>query len=189
MAIKEGGEVIEALSDRIMWRVALDNVVDLITDDVVVKANELITPVIAKKIEEMGYERIRVRSVLTCEARTGVCSKCYGADLTTGHLVELGEAVGIIAAQSIGEPGTQLTLRTFHVGGTASRVVGESELKAKHDGIIRFGSLKFVQNETGDMIVTNRNGEVSVYDDKNVERELHHISYGTILKVKDGTHV
>ena len=189
MAIKEGGEVIEALSDRIMWRVALDNVVDLITDDVVIKANELITPVIAKKIEEMGYERIRVRSVLTCEARTGVCSKCYGADLTTGKLVELGEAVGIIAAQSIGEPGTQLTLRTFHVGGTASRVVGESELKAKHDGIVRFGSLKFVQNDIGDMIVTNRNGEVSIYDDKNVERELHHISYGTILKVKDGAHV
>jgi DNA-directed RNA polymerase subunit beta' len=189
MAIKEGGEVIEALSDRIVWRVALDNVVDLITDEPIIKANELITPDIAKRIEEAGYERIRVRSVLTCEADTGACAKCYGADLTTGKIVELGEAVGIIAAQSIGEPGTQLTLRTFHVGGTASRVVEQSELKAKHDGIIMTSNLKFVKNDAGDMIVTNRNGEISVYDDKKVERELHHIAYGTILKVKDGQHV
>ncbi|MEI7543044.1 MAG: DNA-directed RNA polymerase subunit beta' [bacterium] len=186
MAIKEGDEIIEPLSDRIMWRVALDNVVDLVTDDVVVKSNELITPVIAKKIEDMGHERIRVRSVLTCEAKSGVCSKCYGADLTTGKLVELGEAVGIIAAQSIGEPGTQLTLRTFHVGGTASRVVGESELEAKHDGIARFINIKFVKNENEDMIVTSRNGEVSIFDEKNVERESRPILYGTILKVKDG---
>ncbi len=189
MAIKEGGEVIEALSDRIMWRVALDNIVDLINDDVIVKANELITPEIAKRIEETGYERIRVRSVLTCEAVTGCCAKCYGADLTTGKIVELGEAVGIIAAQSIGEPGTQLTLRTFHVGGTASRVVEQSELKAKHDGIIMISNLKYVKNDAGDMIVTNRNGEISIYDDKKVERELHHIAYGTILKVKDGQSV
>ncbi len=188
-AIREGGEVIEPLSERIAWRVALDNVVDLITDEVIVKANDMITPHIAKKIEEAGYERIRVRSVLTCEARTGCCSKCYGSDLTTGNFVELGEAVGIIAAQSIGEPGTQLTLRTFHIGGTASRVVEQSEIKANHDGIIRFNNLKYVQNEEGDIIVTNRNGEVSVYDENNVERELHHIPYGTILKVKDGAKV
>ena len=188
-ALKEGGEVIEPLSDRVMWRVALDNVVDLITDEVIVKSNSLITPQIAKKIEEAGYERIRVRSALTCEAKTGVCAKCYGADLTTGKQVDLGEAVGIIAAQSIGEPGTQLTLRTFHVGGTASRVVEQSEIKAKHDGIIRFANLKFVESREKDVIVTNRNGEVSVYDENNVERELHHILYGTILKVKDGTKV
>ena len=186
MAIKEGGEMIEPLSDRIVWRTAVDNVVDLITDEVIIKANDLITPEIAKKIEEAGYERIRVRSVLTCEAKTGCCSKCYGADLTTGRLVELGEAVGIIAAQSIGEPGTQLTLRTFHVGGTASRVVEQSELKAKHDGFVSFANMKFVSNAAGDMIVTNRNGEISVFDEKHVERELHHIAYGTILKVKDG---
>ncbi len=189
MAIKEGNEVIEPLRDRIMWRVALDNVVDLVTDEVVVKANELITPEIAKKIEEAGYERIRVRSVLTCEAKNGICSKCYGADLTTGALVELGEAVGIIAAQSIGEPGTQLTLRTFHVGGTASRVVEQSELKAKHDGVINFSNLKFVESKEGNMIVTNRNGEISILDENKVERELHHLAYGTILKVKDGQNV
>src|SRR5208283_2937178 len=105
------------------------------------------------------------------------------------NFVELGEAVGIIAAQSIGEPGTQLTLRTFHIGGTASRVVEQSEIKANHDGIIRFNNLKYVQNEEGDIIVTNRNGEVSVYDENNVERELHHIPYGTILKVKDGAKI
>ncbi|HDQ26760.1 MAG TPA: DNA-directed RNA polymerase subunit beta' [bacterium] len=184
-AIKEGGEVIEPLSDRIEWRAAIDNVVDLITDEVIVKQNDLVTPEIAKRIEETGYERIRVRSVLTCEAKNGVCSKCYGADLTTGAFVELGEAVGIIAAQSIGEPGTQLTLRTFHVGGTASRVVEQSEIKAKHDGRIMFTNLKYVRTTEGDMIVTNRNGEVSILDDKHVERELHHIPYGTVLKVKD----
>lgn len=188
-AITEGGEVIEPLKDRIEWRVALDNIVDHITDEVIVKANELITPEIAKKIEETGFEKIRVRSVLTCEAHSGVCSKCYGADLTTGKLVDLGEAVGIIAAQSIGEPGTQLTLRTFHVGGTASRVVEQSELKAKHDGKVGFNNLKFVLNAEGDMIATNRNGEISVFDDNNVERELHHIAYGTIIKVKDGQKV
>lgn len=188
-AITEGGEVIEPLKDRITWRVALDNVVDLITDEVVVRANELITPEIAKKIEETGYERIRVRSVLTCEAKNGACSKCYGADLTTGALVELGEAVGIIAAQSIGEPGTQLTLRTFHVGGTASRIVEQSELKAKHDGKLGFSNVKFVMSKDGDIIVTNRNGEISIYDDKNVEKEMHHVGYGTILKAKDGQQI
>jgi len=188
-AITEGGEVIEPLKDRIEWRVALDNIVDHITDEVIIKANELITPEVAKKIEETGFEKIRVRSVLTCEAHTGVCSKCYGADLTTGKLVDLGEAVGIIAAQSIGEPGTQLTLRTFHVGGTASRVVEQSELKVKHDGKVGFNNLKFVLNAEGDMIATNRNGEISVFDDNNVERELHHIAYGTIIKVKDGARV
>ncbi len=188
-AIKEGGEVIESLSDRISWCVALDNVVDLITDEVIVKANSLITPAIAKQIEEAGYEKIRVRSVLTCETKNGVCAKCYGADLTTGRLVELGEAVGIIAAQSIGEPGTQLTLRTFHVGGTASRIVEQKEIRAKHDGKVTFSNLKYIVNQEKDMIVTNRNAEISIYDEKNVERELLHIPYGTTLKVKDGDEI
>jgi len=167
--------------------VALDNVVDPVTDELIVHANELINLEIAEKIRENGIEKIRVRSVLTCEAKNGVCSKCYGADLTTGCLVELGEAVGIIAAQSIGEPGTQLTLRTFHVGGTASRVVEQSELKAKHDGMLNFTNLKFVLNEEKDMIVTNRNGEISILDSEKAERELHHIPYGTVLKIKDKT--
>lgn len=188
-ALKEGGEIIEPLSERIAWRIALDNVVDLITDEVIVKANELITPIIAKKIEEAGYEKIRVRSVLTCEAKNGVCSKCYGADLTSGDLVELGEAVGIIAAQSIGEPGTQLTLRTFHVGGTASRVIEQSEIKANHDGIVRFVNLKYIKDRDNNMIVVNRNVELSIYDENNVERELHNIPYGTVLKVKEGDKV
>ncbi|MFW6210708.1 MAG: DNA-directed RNA polymerase subunit beta' [bacterium] len=185
-AIKEGQEMIEPLSDRIVWRYALDNVVDLITDEVIVRNNQLITPQIARRIEEAGYERIRVRSVLTCETKNGACQKCYGADLTSGDVVSLGEAVGIIAAQSIGEPGTQLTLRTFHVGGTASRVVEESEIKAKHDGKIEFTNLNFVKDKKGDMIITNRNGEISVLDENNFERELHHMSYGTKLKVKHG---
>lgn len=188
-ALKEGGEIIEPLSERIAWRVALDNVVDLITDEVIVKANELITPSKAKKIEEAGYEKIRVRSVLTCEAKNGVCSKCYGADLTSGELVELGEAVGIIAAQSIGEPGTQLTLRTFHVGGTASRIIEQSEIRANHDGIVRFVNLKYIKDKDGNMIVANRNVELLIYDENNVERELHNIPYGTILKINEGDKV
>lgn len=189
MAIREGNEVIEPLRDRIMWRVAVDNVVDILTDEVIVKSNDLITPEIAKKIEEVGYDRLRVRSVLTCEAKNGICAKCYGADLTTGMIVELGEATGIIAAQSIGEPGTQLTLRTFHVGGTGSRVVEESELKVKHDGVIHFSNLKFVETKDGDRIVTNRVGEIGILDDKKIERELHHLAHGTVLKVKDGQKV
>jgi DNA-directed RNA polymerase subunit beta' len=183
-AIREGSEVIEPLEDRILGRVALDNVVDLFTDEILVRANQEITEEIAKRIDEAGIEKIRIRSVLTCESRRGVCAKCYGRNLSTGDLVDIGEPVGIIAAQSIGEPGTQLTLRTFHVGGTASRVVEQSRLEAKNAGKVRFNNLRTVKNRNGEEVVLNRNGELSLFDDKGMEKELYTLAYGTILKVR-----
>ena len=175
--------------DRIVGRVALDNVVDLFTDEVVVHSNELITDEIAAKNDKAGIEKIRIRSVLTCESRRGVCADCYGHSLSSGVMVEIGEPVGIIAAQSIGEPGTQLTLRTFHVGGTASRVVEQSRIEAKAKGSIVMNNTKTLKNRAGEFVVLNRNGEISIVDEKGIEKELYTLSYGTVLKVKDGDKV
>ncbi|HXB98084.1 MAG TPA: DNA-directed RNA polymerase subunit beta', partial [bacterium] len=161
-------------------------VVDLNTDEVLLRAAEMITEEVAEKIDQAGIEKIRIRSVLTCESRRGVCAKCYGSSMASHKMVELGEPVGIIAAQSIGEPGTQLTLRTFHVGGTASRVVEQSRIEVKAKGILKISNVKAVKNRNGELVVLNRNGEVSVVDEKGLEKEQHHIQYGTVLKVKDG---
>ncbi len=188
-AIREGSEVIEPLKDRILGRVALDNVVDLLTDEVLVRAGQEINEEIAEKIENAVVEKIRIRSVLTCESQRGVCANCYGRNLATGRAVDVGEAVGIIAAQSIGEPGTQLTLRTFHIGGTASRVLEVSKIEVKNDGVARFQNIRTIPNSAGDLIVLNRNAELGVYDSRGAERELYPIPYGTILKVKDGIQV
>jgi len=188
-AIKEGPEIIEPLLDRIIGRVALDNVVDLFTDEVLVRSNEMISEEMAARIDKAGIEKIRIRSVLTCESRRGVCGNCYGHSLASGAMVDIGEPVGIIAAQSIGEPGTQLTLRTFHVGGTASRVVEQSRIETKTKGTIRINNIKTVKNAAGELVVLNRNGEISVQDDKGIEKELYTLSYGTVLKVKDGDKV
>jgi DNA-directed RNA polymerase subunit beta' len=188
-AIREGSEVIEPLKERILGRVALDNVVDLLSDEVLVRAGQEITEEISEKIENAVVEKIRIRSVLTCESKRGVCAKCYGRNLATGRMVEVGEAVGIIAAQSIGEPGTQLTLRTFHIGGTASRVLEISKIEVKNDGIVRFHNARLIQNAEGNGIVLNRNAELGVYDDRGTERELYPLPYGTVLKVKDGEKV
>jgi len=188
-AIREGSEVIEPLKERILGRVALDNVVDLLSDEVLVRAGQEITEEIAEKIENAVVERIRIRSVLTCESRRGVCAKCYGRNLATGRKVEVGEAVGIIAAQSIGEPGTQLTLRTFHIGGTASRVLEISKIEAKNDGIVRLHNARTISNSDGNYIVLNRNAELGVYDERGSERELYPVPYGTVLKVNEGTRV
>ncbi len=141
-AIIEGDEVVVSLKDRIVGRVALDNIVDIITDEVIVEAGDEITEEKADMIERLGIEKIRIRSVLTCESGRGVCTKCYGRNLASGRIVEVGEAVGVIAAQSIGEPGTQLTMRTFHIGGTASRIVEQSFIKAKNKGLIKVSYLK-----------------------------------------------
>jgi DNA-directed RNA polymerase subunit beta' len=187
--IKEGTEIIEPLKDRIVGRVALDNVVDLFTDEILVRANEIITEESALAIEKAGIEKIRIRSVLTCESRRGVCALCYGHSLSDGKLVDIGEPVGIIAAQSIGEPGTQLTLRTFHVGGTASRVVEQSRLESKEEGQVRFSNVKMVKNKKGELVVLNRNGEMSIFDSKGIERELYTLSYGTVLNIKEGQKV
>ncbi|MCD4812163.1 DNA-directed RNA polymerase subunit beta' [bacterium] len=185
-AIREGSEVIEPLKERILGRVALDNVVDLLSDEVLVRSGQEITEEIAEKIENAVVERIRIRSVLTCESRRGVCEKCYGRNLSTGKTVEVGEAVGIIAAQSIGEPGTQLTLRTFHIGGTASRVLEISKIEAKNDGVVRLHNARTIKDFEKNNLVLNRNAELGVYDERGSERELYPLPYGTVLKVSEG---
>jgi DNA-directed RNA polymerase subunit beta' len=185
-AIKEGNEVIEPLKDRIVGRVLVDNVVDLYTDKVLARTGEIITEEMSQEMDKAGIEKIHIRSVLSCESKRGVCAMCYGTSMASAKLVEIGEPVGIIAAQSIGEPGTQLTLRTFHVGGTASRVVEQSRIEAKVKGVVRLSNVKSVKNRQGEFVVLNRQGTLSVSDDKGVEKELHTLSFGTILKVKDG---
>ncbi len=185
-AIVEGDEIVVPLRERVIGRVALDNIVDIVTDNMIVEANQEITEDMARQIEEAGIDKIKIRSVLTCESKRGVCAKCYGRNLATGRLVELGEAVGIIAAQSIGEPGTQLTMRTFHIGGTASRVVAESSIKAKNSGLIKYHSLKTVEVKNGSFVILNRNGQVSIHDESGRELERHAVPHGGYLKIKDG---
>ena len=184
--IVENGELIEPLRDRIAGRVALDDIVDPFNGDVIVPANELIVEDHAAQIEDSGIEKVRIRSVLTCEARRGVCAKCYGRDLGTGELVELGLAVGVVAAQSIGEPGTQLTMRTFHIGGTASRVSAQSTLEAKHTGQVRFDGIRLVEAKDGTLVVMNRTGSLVVQDEKGRDRERYPVVYGAHLRVSDG---
>ena len=186
-AIIEGDEVVVKLSERIIGRVALDNIVDVITDTVLVEAGNEITEEKAKLIEEAGIEKIRIRSVLTCEAKHGCCIKCYGRNLATGRMVELGEAVGVIAAQSIGEPGTQLTMRTFHIGGTASRIVEQSYLESKYKGVAKYHNLKVVETKKeGELVVLNRNGQISINDSQGRELERHTVPHGAVLRVEDG---
>jgi len=187
-AIIEGDEVVVSLKDRIVGRVALDNIVDIITDEVIVEAVSVITEEKADMIEKLGIEKIRIRSALTCESGKGVCTKCYGRNLATGRLVELGEAVGVIAAQSIGEPGTQLTMRTFHIGGTASRIVEQSFIKSKNKGIIKYHSLR-VTEKNKEFIVLNRNGSISINDKQGRELERYTLVQGAFLIVADGEEV
>ncbi len=187
--VYEGEDVVVPLKDRIIGRVALDSVANIVTDEVIADANSLITEAVAARIEEVGVEKIRIRSVLTCESKKGVCAKCYGRDLATGRVAELGTAVGIIAAQSIGEPGTQLTMRTFHIGGTASRVVEQSYFKAKNSGIIKYHGLKTVTTKTGEIIVLNRNGQATVHDETGRELERYTIPSGAFFSVKEGDKV
>jgi len=188
-ALQEGMQIIEPLKDRIAGRVALDNVVDLVTDEIIVRTGELISQTGAQKIAD-NQEAIRVRSVLTCEAPFGACAKCYGRDLGTGQLVKTGAAVGIIAAQSIGEPGTQLTLRTFHIGGTASRSVEMSRVVAKNKGTVRFFNMdNHDENREGHLIIFNRNAEIVMYDDDHKAKEHYPIPFGAIVHLRDGDKV
>ena len=184
--IREGDEDIVPLKDRVIGRVVLDNIVDVVSDDVLVKATDEITEEIAERIEQAGVEKIRIRSVLTCESDKGVCAKCYGRNLATGWMAELGEAVGIIAAQSIGEPGTQLTMRTFHIGGTAHRAIEQSQIKTKHKGTVKFHNLKTVKTKPDELLVLNRNGELSIVDAEGRELERHRIPQGAVLPKGDG---
>ncbi len=180
------GEKVEVgLADAIRGRVSRTNIVNLITEEPIVREGELITVEKARKIEEMGLERIQVRSPMTCECTLGLCQLCYGMDLSMGDLVELGMAVGIIAAQSIGEPGTQLTMRTFHIGGVASKDVETSELFAKRGGQVRFTRIRSVINAEGGQVVLGRNGEISIVDDRGREVEKQRVPNGAVLQVKE----
>ncbi|HKF27928.1 MAG TPA: DNA-directed RNA polymerase subunit beta' [Candidatus Binataceae bacterium] len=193
----EGGEIIEALGDRVLGRVALEDVHDPFTSEVLVRANEMIDEDRVKQIEDASIERIKIRSVLTCQSRRGVCVRCYGRDLGRGHLVDLGEAIGIIAAQSIGEPGTQLTMRTFHIGGTASRRAEQTTLEARNEGVVRLHNVNTVPGRDGTLIVMTRHGEVVVAaqvkgEDGHVrerERERYPLVYGAKLRKGEGDHV
>jgi DNA-directed RNA polymerase subunit beta' len=184
------GEKVEVkLSAAITGRTSRQSIVNPITDEIIVRENELITPEIARKIEDMGLERIQVRSPMTCEASLGVCKTCYGMDLSTSAPVEEGMAVGIIAAQSIGEPGTQLTMRTFHIGGVATQAIEESETKAKRDGIVKFTRIRSAKNEEGQDVVLARNGEISLLDPKGRELEKYDVPNGAILLVHENDEV
>jgi len=185
----EGGEVIERLGDRILGRVTLDEVVDPVTDEVLVESNHMIDEDGVTRIENAGLERVKIRSVLTCKSKRGICALCYGRDLARGHLVNLGEAVGVIAAQSIGEPGTQLTMRTFHIGGAASRRAEQTALEARYDGSLKFINLNTVDDEAGLPVVMNRKGEVAVVDAAGRERERYSLVYGAHLTRQEGAPV
>jgi DNA-directed RNA polymerase subunit beta' len=186
--IVEGDEIIVSLKERIVGRVALDNIVDVVSDEIIVKAGEEITEEKADKIERLGLEKIRIRSALTCEAERGICIKCYGRNLATGNLVEMGEAAGIIAAQSIGEPGTQLTMRTFHVGGTASRVAERAFIKSREAGVVTYHNLKVVPKGRH-FIVLNRNGMVSINDERGIELQRNPVPQGASILIADGQEV
>src|SRR5947199_2917494 len=197
-ALVEGGEIIQQLGERILGRIAAEDVRDPVTGELIVGANEQITEEKAATIVEAGLDRVKIRSVLTCESRRGVCVMCYGRDLARGKLVERGEPVGVIAAQSIGEPGTQLTMRTFHIGGTASKVVEQTTLESKHAGTIHYMSYDSkknadipnpaiaVRNKDGDWVVMSRNAKIAVHDESGREREKYPVVYGAKIKVKDG---
>ena len=193
--LQTGDEIIEKIDERIYGRVALDNVVgiiqsgDDIKEELIVKRGEMITAENAKKLLEAGIDKIGIRSVLTCEADHGVCAKCYGLSPATGKLAEVGEAVGVVAAQSIGEPGTQLTLRTFHIGGTASRVVQKSEIYAEKDGTADFYNLKIIKNRNGETLVVSRNTELVFTETSPRRRQVYKIPYGAIIEIKDGQEI
>jgi len=187
-SIVEAGDIIEPLRDRIVGRVSLEKIKDY-EGNVIVDVNQDITEELASAIQAAGIERVKIRSVLTCESKRGVCIACYGRNLASGRMVELGEATGVIAAQSIGEPGTQLTMRTFHIGGTASRVSEQSRLEARTGGTVRFINPQTVKAKSGDLVVMNRAMSIAVVDDKAREKERYSVVYGARLKVQDGQQV
>src|SRR3989475_6832755 len=187
-AIIEGGEEIESLRDRIVGRTSLDDVIDPVEGTVIVETGQEIDEDLAAEIQRSGVQRVRIRSVLTCETRRGCCIKCYGRNLATGRPVDIGEAVGVIAAQSIGEPGTQLTMRTFHIGGTA-RLEESSKHEARQDGTIKYIELQTVKSRKGERIAMNRNGALTIIDERNREDARCEIDDGAHILVEDGARV
>ena len=186
-AVVQGGDIVEALRDRILGRVTASDVIDPNTGSTLIEAGTLLDEKLVDLIDESGVDEVKVRTPITCQTRYGLCAKCYGRDLARGKLVNAGEAVGVIAAQSIGEPGTQLTMRTFHIGGAASRAAAASQVEAKSNGTARFGSqMRYIANNKGELIVIGRSCEIMILDAAGRERELHKIPYGATLKVTDG---
>ncbi|MGE5437360.1 MAG: DNA-directed RNA polymerase subunit beta', partial [Syntrophothermus sp.] len=183
-ALKDVEQEREALGERITGRVAQEDVVDR-EGNVIIEAGQMITEDLAEKIEDANIESVYIRTVLTCESKRGVCAKCYGRNLTNGKIVEIGEAVGIVAAQSIGEPGTQLTLRTFHLGGTSSRIASQSEVVSAVEGIVRYEKVVFVTNSFGVNIVTGRRGTLGIYDENNRQIKKYDVPYGAVLNIPD----
>jgi DNA-directed RNA polymerase subunit beta' len=188
-SLVEGGEIIEPMVERILGRVALEDIKDPFADEIIVKASHEINEDAIKKIADAGLDRVKIRSVLTCESKHGVCALCYGRDLARGRIVDIGEAVGVIAAQSIGEPGTQLTMRTFHIGGTASKRVEETALEAKMDGKVKFIDLRSVRNREGMHVVMSRKGEIALLDEEGRERKRYPVVYGAKVGVEEGKQV
>jgi len=180
-ALVEGGEIIETVGERILGRVALEDIEDPFTGEILVKANQEIDETLAENIDKAGLEKVLIRSALTCKSKHGICALCYGRDLAHGHLVNIGEAVGIIAAQSIGEPGTQLTMRTFHIGGTA-KFEEHTTLEARHDGVLKFVDINVAVNKDNETVVMSRNGEVHVLDEEGRNRGKYPVPYGAHLK-------
>ena len=189
VALVEGGEIIQNLGDRILGRTALQDIKDPFSGDVLCRVGEEIDSDKVRIIENAGVDKVLIRSVLTCDACTGVCAQCYGRSLATGKLIEMGEAVGVIAAQSIGEPGTQLTMRTFHIGGTAMRAGEQSTVEAKRSGFVKFENLRVITTAKGEQIVMNRNGQIAICDENGREREHYPVVYGASLKAREGARV
>ena len=186
----DGGDIIESLGDRVLGRLVVKDVIKLGTEDeIAITAGTMLDELWIKRLEEMGIDEIEVRSPITCETRHGICSACYGRDLARGHRINMGEAVGVVAAQSIGEPGTQLTMRTFHIGGAASRASAVDNIEIMNDGVVRLHNLKTVQRVDGDLVAVSRSGELSVLDIRGRERERYKLPYGALLKVKDNQEV
>ncbi len=189
-AVIEGGDVVVPLGDRVLGRVVAEDVFTSDGKDVVIESGTMVDEKLVEKIDDAGIDEILVRSPISCETRYGVCSKCYGRDLGRGHLVNIGEAVGVIAAQSIGEPGTQLTMRTFHIGGAASRATAIDNVQVKHAGRIRLHNLKTITKENGELVAVSRSGEIAVSDDETGrERERYKLPYGAVLKKGEDEHV
>ncbi len=187
-ALMEGGEIIETAGERVLGRVALTEIIDPFTGEILLNKNQEIDETMAERMDRAGIEKVNIRSVLTCRSKHGVCAMCYGRDLAHGHLVNIGEAVGIVAAQSIGEPGTQLTMRTFHIGGTA-KFEEHSTLEARHDGIVKFVNFHTIKSKVGDLVVMKRHGEIHVLDEQDRSRGKYTVPYGAHLKSQDGSRV
>ena len=186
----DGGDIIESLGDRVLGRLVIKDVIKPGTEDeIAITAGTMLDELWIKRLEEMGIDEIEVRSPITCETRHGICSACYGRDLARGHRINMGEAVGVVAAQSIGEPGTQLTMRTFHIGGAASRATAQDNIEVMNDGVVRLHNLKTVERVDGDLVAVSRSGELSILDVRGRERERYKLPYGALLKIKDNQQV